>query len=253
MLRRTVLGLVASAALAVPAFAQTADELVAKNLAARGGLTKLKAVNTVRMTGTMSMGAMELPMVVEMKRPSNIRTEVTFQGSTSVQAFDGKNAWVVPPMGDKQPLILPSEAAKQAAAQADIDGPFVDYKAKGSQVELVGKEKVDGRDAYKLKLAHPDGTAESYFLDAGSYLVIRVEAKRTIQGQPIEGESTIGDYEESGGVLWPHSIQNVAKGRPESQTLTFEKIEVNPPVDDARFLTPANAKPAPASPNAPAK
>ncbi len=97
------------------------------------------------------------------------------------------------------------------ADQADIDGPLVDYKAKGHQVELVGKEKVEGSDAYKLKVTKKDGDVEYYFLDADSYLPVRVEGKRTIRGTEIEGESTLGDYKEAGrlplAVLHPERRQ----------------------------------------------
>jgi len=146
-------------------------------------------------------------------------------------------------MGTGQPEVLPADQAKVMADQADLDGPLVDYKAKGHQVELLGKEKVEGSDAYKLKVTKKDGSIEYDFLDAESYLPVRVEGKRTVRGTEIEGEGTIGDYKDVGGFLWPHSIQNGAKGRPEKQTITIEKIEVNPTIDDARFKMPA-AKPA---------
>ena len=247
MLCQALRGLVAGALLAAPAAAQTADELIAKSLEARGGLDKLKAIHSIRMTGKMSvvtpMGPMELPMVIELKRPASFRADVTVQGTAAVQAYDGKTAWGISPQGTGQAEPMPAEAAKEMADQADLDGALVDYKAKGHQVELVGKEKVEGSEAYKLKVTKKDGDVEYYFLDADSCLPIRVEAKRTIRGTEIEGESTIGDYKEAGGFLWPYSIQNGAKGRPEKQNLTVEKIEVNPTIDDARFRMPA-AKPA---------
>jgi hypothetical protein len=243
MLRKALQGLVAGALLATPAAAQTADELIAKSLEARGGLDKLKAIQSIRMTGKMSMGPMDLPMVIEMKRPHSFRADITVQGTAAVQAYDGTTAWGISPTGTGQAEPMPADAAKEMADQADIDGALVDYRAKGHQVELVGKEKVEGSDAYKLKVTKKDGDVEYYFLDADSYLPVRVEAKRTIRGTEIEGESTIGDYKEAGGFLWPYSIQNGAKGRPEKQSITVEKIEINPSLDDARFQMPAT-KPA---------
>jgi outer membrane lipoprotein-sorting protein len=235
-------GIVASALVAGPVLAQTVDELVARSIAARGGLAKLKAVTSVRMTGTLSMGAMEAPLVVELKRPSSLRTELTFQGTPVVEAFDGKDAWAIPPVGGG-PVALPAAAAKQKADQADLDGPLVDYQAKGNKVELVGKERLDGNDVFKLKVTRMNGDVEHYFLDARSYLAVRVEATATMMGNEIEGETTIGDYKEVGGVLWAHSMQNGAKGQPEKQNVTFTKIEVNPAIDDSRFKMPAGAKP----------
>jgi len=239
MLCKALPGLVLAAALAAPATPQTVDKLIAKSLEARGGLAKLKAIQSVRMTGKMLMGPMELPMTIELKRPASFRADVTVQGQAAVQAYDGTTAWGISPMGTGQPEAVPAEAAKELAAQADLDGPLVDYETKGHRVELLGKEKVEGSDAYKLKVTRKGGEVEYYFLDAGSYLPVRVEAKRTIRGIEIEGESTVSDYKEAGGFLWPHSIQNGAKGRPEKQTIKFEKIETNPTLDDARFRMPA--------------
>jgi hypothetical protein len=181
---------------------------------------------------------MEFPMTIEMKRPANLRVEFTVQGSVGVQAWDGKNGWGINPMGTRQPEPIPAEMAKDMANQADMEGPLVDYRAKGHHVELIGREKVEGSDAWKVKVTLKDGDVEDYYLDTESYLPLKVEAKRTIRGTEIEGESILGDYKEVAGFLWPHSIQNSAKGRPEKQDLTIEKVEVNIPIDDARFKMP---------------
>jgi outer membrane lipoprotein-sorting protein len=239
MFRKTLMAMAMLALLAPIASAQTVDEVIAKSFEARGGLGKLKAVQSIRMTAKMTMGPMELPMVIETKRPASLRIDVTIQGTVAVQAYDGTTAWAISPMGTGQPEVLPADQANVMADQADLDGPLVDYKAKGHQVELLGKEKVEGSDAYKLKVTKKDGSIEYDFLDAESYLPVRVEGKRTVRGTEIEGEGTIGDYKDVGGFLWPHSIQNGAKGRPEKQTITIEKIEVNPTIDDARFKMPA--------------
>lgn len=240
MLRKALVGLVAGATLVVPALAQTVDEVIAKANEARGGLEKMKAVQSVRITGKMTMGpGLEAPMTIEMKRPRNARMEFTIQGMTGVQAFDGQQAWGISPMGSQKAEPLPPEMAKDLDNQADIDGPLVDYKAKGHQVELVGKEKIEGTDAWKLKVTLKTGDVQYIFLDADSNLEIRNESRRVVRGSEMEIESTIGDYKEAGGVLWPHSIQSGAKGRPEKQTLSFDTIEINPAIDDSRFKMPA--------------
>jgi outer membrane lipoprotein-sorting protein len=230
---------------ALPATAQTVDELIAKNVAARGGLDKLKSVQTMRLIGKMTMGpGMEAPVRLELKRPNSVRMEYTFQGMTGVQAWDGTSGWAISPFSgktDAEPMS--PEDAKEAEEQSDMDGPLVDYKAKGHSVELVGKEKLEGSDTYKLKVTLKNGTVNYTYLDADSYLAIREESKRLVRGSEVEVESTIGDYKEVGGVLIPHSIQNGAKGRPEKQDIVIDKIELNPPLDDARFKMPAPAKP----------
>lgn len=242
MTGRILVPLVASAALAVPAFSQTADELIAKSLEARGGLPALKAVTSVRMRGTLSVGPLSMPLVVEMKRPARIRTEVTVEGMTSVQAFDGRNGWGIPP-GGRQPEVLPDEMASDLADRADIDGSLVDYAAKGHRVVFAGKRTVDGRDAFALELTKKSGEVERYLIDAQSYLPVRVETRRAFQGRTIEVQTKLGDYKAAGGFLWPHSIENEGAGQPDKQALRLSSIEVNPALDESRFRMPQGAVP----------
>jgi outer membrane lipoprotein-sorting protein len=245
MSRMTLPVVLAAAALAAPAAAQTADQVIAKSFEARGGLARLKSIHSVRMTGRMSAGPDDLAMVVELKRPNKVRVETSGRGRTAVQAYDGKTAWGIPPTGTGRPQVVPSQLARDIAEQADIDGPLVDYQAKGNRVELVGREgKVDGRSAFKLKVTRKDGNVAYYFIDTRSYLPIRVEATRTVQGRVIEAEGTMSDYREAGGFLWPYRLENGAKGMPDRQVITIDRIEVNPAIDDARFTMPDATKPA---------
>jgi outer membrane lipoprotein-sorting protein len=237
---RTALAVGLAFILASTARAQTADEIVGKNIQARGGLAKLKAAETVRITGRMSMGPMEAPFVMEWKRPNRMRMEFTVQGMTGVQAYDGKTGWMVMPfMGKTDPEPMPPEVLKDAEEQADFDGPLVDYKAKGHAIELAGKEQVEGAEAYKLKVTLKNGEVRYLFIDADSFLEIRGEAKRKMRGSEMEIEQSIGDYKEVGGLMVPHSIEVAAKGAPHRQKLTFEKVDFNVAIDDARFAMPA--------------
>ncbi len=241
MLRSLPAALATAVLLVPPAAAQTVEEIIARNVQARGGLDRIKSLRSLRMTGTMRMGPIEAPIRLEWKRPARLRMEFTFEGNTGVQAFDGKNGWSIAPFGGKkeaEPLI--AEDLKDIEEQADIDGPLVDHEAKGHRVELLGKEKVEGGDAYKLKVTLKNGDVRYLWLDAVSYLDIRAESRRTIRGSEVDLESTIGDYKDvGGGLLLPHSIQNGPKGRPEKQHVTIEKVELNLTVDDARFAMPA--------------
>ncbi len=133
---------------------------------------------------------------------------------------------------------MSAEDAKLAAEQADMDGPLMDYKTKGSTAELLGKESVEGADAYKVRLTQKDGRVTVYYIDAESYLVMKQEAKRTIRGNEVESETILGDYKSVGGLMVAHSIDGAAKGAPTRQKLTIEKVELNVPIDDARFKMP---------------
>jgi len=155
---------------------------------------------------------------------------------------------VMPFMGKKDPEPMSVHDLKQAEDQADIDGPLVDYKEKGHQVELVGKEDLEGTPAYKLKVTKKNGDTGYYWLDAETFLDLKASGKTNVNGQEIEGESWFGDYKETGGVMFAHSMENKAVGMPGGMTISFNKIEVNPDLPDARFGKPEAAKPAGAKP-----
>jgi len=246
MLRKAIAGFALAALMAVPAFAQTADEVIAKNMEARGGLDKIKAIKASRTTGKMVMGqGFEAPFVMMEKRPRQTRMEFSFQGMTGVQAYDGKNGWAIMPfMGKKEPEAVPADQNKMMDEQADMDGPLVDYKTKGHKVELLGKEQVEGADTYKLKLTLKGGETRTIYIDAESYLEIKMQGKRMVRGQEVEGETTYGDYKEVGGLMIPHSIESSVKDMPQKQKLVFEKVELNVDLPDSLFAMPAGTKPA---------
>lgn len=242
MMKKIVLALCATALFAAPIFAQTADELIEKNVKAHGG-DKMKAMKSVRMTGTMKMGPIEAPFTVSKSRPEMVRMEFTVQGMTGMQVYDGTIGWAVMPfMGKTDPEKLAGDQLDDIKEEADFDGPMVDYKAKGNKVEALGKVDVEGTPAYKLKVTLKNGNEQTVYLDADNYLEIKSEGKRKIQGQETETETTIGNYKEVDGVLFPTQIENHVKGREGAQTFTISKIEVNPTIDAASFAMPPAKK-----------
>lgn len=244
MSKKVLLSLCAATLLTVSAFGQTADELLAKSDAAMGGREKLKAVQSMKLTGKMKMGPMEAPFTIVKARPAEMRMDFTIQGMTATQAYDGTNGWMIMPFGgNKDVQKMPTEMMKQVREQADFDGPTMDYKAKGNKVEYLGKADVQGTPTYKLKVTTKDGLDSLLFLDAETYLPIRTESTRNVQGQDMEMATTIGDYKTVDGLLFAHSIESHIKGKEDmpGQALTFEKIELNPKVDTAMFAMPAAA------------
>jgi outer membrane lipoprotein-sorting protein len=239
----------ASALLCLPVAAQpapltTADEVIAQNLAARGGKDKILAVQSARITGKMMIGpGMEAPVTMEWKAPNRVRMEFVVQGQTGVQAFDGSNAWMhMPFMGKADPEPMPAEQANDIEQQADFPGPLVDYQTKGHQVELLGREDVEGTDAYKLRITLKSGDVITEYIDAESFLSIRMEGRSKRGDQEIETETSIGNYKQVGDLLLPHSMETRMKGAPANapaQSITIEGYELGATIDDGRFTMPA--------------
>jgi outer membrane lipoprotein-sorting protein len=239
-MRKGIIALGLGIALAAPAAAQSVDEIIAKHIEAMGGLEKIKSVKSVRMTGTMAVQGIEAPIVLEIKRPNSLRMDITVQGMVGSQGFDGTKGWSLMPFtGSTTPQEMPEEEMRMVEEQADMDGPLVDYKAKGHKVELLGKDQVEGAAVHKLQVTLKSGVVRTMYIDAEHFLTIKEEGKRTVRGAEVETETIIGDYKEVGGMMFPHSVDSGQKGSPQRQKITLEKIEINVPLDDARFKMPA--------------
>jgi outer membrane lipoprotein-sorting protein len=227
---------------------QTADEIIAKVIAVRGGLEKAKAVQTRRITGhiTMPDGNNAL-LVSEWKRPARMRMDFTIGEMTASRAADGDKGWhFLPFMGEKAPQPISGQELKNLQEDSDMDGPFLDYKAKGNKVDLLGKADFHGKPAYDLKIALADGNTHHYFVDPESFLVIGVR-KPTENGAEVEG--IISDYRPVEGLKFPFSNEVRRVGTDTVQKYTVEKIELNVTIDDSRFQMPsAPPQQAPAPP-----
>jgi hypothetical protein len=247
MFRRFLTALALVAMLAPMVHAETVDEIVAKNIQARGGMEKLKAVKTMKATGKLVMGggAMEIPFTRVSKRPNAMRMDFTFQGISGTQAYDGKTAWQIMPFqtGKKDPEQSNAEQTKLLEEQADFDGPLVDWKTKGSTVELVGTESVDGADAFKLKVTRKSGNVDYMYIDKETGLEVKTESKRTINGTEVESESKMSDYKEVDGMTVPFTMSSGMKGGPEQaqQKIVMDKLEFNIATADSTFAMPAVA------------
>jgi len=275
----------------------TAAEIADKNAAARGGLQAWRSVQTLSMSGKMGAGGnrrdalpmampdkgkgkvnvpqrpaeeVQLPFLMEMKRPHKMRFELEFKGDTAVQIFDGQNGWKLRPyLGRREIEAYSADELKSASSESELDGPLIDYAAKGSQLELLGTEKVEGRDCYKLKLTQKNGAAKNVWVDANSFLEAKIEGQpRRLDGVYHPVEVYYRDYRAVNGLQIPFVLETkvlpvaakpAATGKPTpaptpipSEKTVIDKVTINPKLDDALFAKASlEAKAPPAT--APAK
>jgi hypothetical protein len=244
-MRHAVIVLAAMVCLSIFGYAQSADELVNKNIQAKGGIDKMKAIKSVRITGKLSGGGgFTAAMGQENQRPNLVHETFSLQGMTAVTAYDGATGWQIQPFGGhKDPEFMGEDDLKDLLLDADFDGPLVDYKEKGNTVEFLGHDVVDGDDALRLKVTLKDGDIVYYFLDPDTFLEIRKEVQEFIRGSVRESVVELGSYKPVAGVMFPFSIAQGTKTNPAQQTTTIEKIEVNVPIDPKDFAVPASLKP----------
>jgi len=222
------------------AHAQTVDDVVRRYVEARGGLAKLHAVQGLRLTGTLELPGVSVPYVLELKRPNKMRTEITVEGQKGIQAFDGRTAWKQLPLPGEGPRPMDPDEAADARAQADVDmSPLVDAAAKGFTVELEGRDRLPGGDTIKLLVQGKDGPPRTMHIDTRTHLVVETLDRRDVDGKPVEFVTEIGDYRAVEGLVFPHRLEVGPRDAPDQrQRLVLEKVEVNPPLDDARFSMP---------------
>lgn len=227
------------------AFPQTADELVNKNIQAKGGLDKMKAIKSLRMTGKLTgAGGFTATVGQEAQRPNLIRQTFTLQGLTAIQAYDGSTGWQIQPFGGrKDPDLMGEDDLRDLQIASDFDGPLVDYKAKGNTVEYLGHDIVDGDDALRLKVTLKNGDVIYYYLDPDTFLEIRTELQEFIRGSVKESQTDMGSYKPVNGVMYPFSITSGPKNDPtNSATTTIQKMEANVTIPDSDFAVPASLK-----------
>ncbi len=230
----------------------TADELIAKNLAARGGAEKLAALQSVQLNGKMRFpGDFELTYKETRARGAkddSVRIEAALQGLALIQAYDGANAWRINPFqGRRDAERMSADEARSLADSGSMTSPLLAAKSDGSTVEYLGREDFDGTDAYKVKVTQTDGDQFVYLLDPDTMLEIKVTETRTLRGSPQITEIEMGDYEQVGGVYFPMSVEIWQQGSPnQRQRINIASAEANPPVTPALFAEPG----APAAPTA---
>ncbi len=244
-MRHAVIVLAAVSCLSVFSLAQTAEELVNKNIQAKGGIDKIKAIHSVRMTGKLNGGGgFTAATMQENQRPNLVRETFSLQGMTAVSAYDGTTGWQIQPFGGhKDPEFMGEDDLKDLLLDADFDGPLVDYKEKGNTVEFLGHDVVDGDDALRLKVTLKDGDIIYYYLDPDTFLEIRKEVQEFVRGSVRESVIDLGSYKPVAGVMYPFTDFAGIEGESGGADDDVEKIEVNVPINPADFAVPASLKP----------
>jgi hypothetical protein len=256
----------------------SASEIANRNVAARGGLQAWRAVQSMSWKGKLGVGGnqraplpvtgsgkngakiptdprpkdeAQLPFVMEMERPRKVRLEIQFRGQTAVQVYDGATGWKLRPYLNRLEVEpFTSDEVHLASLQSDLDGPLVDYAAKGTGIELAGMEKLDGRETYNLKLTMKDGHSRHVWIDAQTFLEVKIEGTpRRLDGIEHPVEIYYRDYRQVNGLQIPFVLETkvLPVGKPASRAdstpvpverIAIEGVEINPKLDASLFAKP---------------
>lgn len=221
----------------------SAAQIADRNVTARGGLKAWQAIGTLKLSGELDAGGKaeaKLPYVLYLKRPHKSRVELTFAGRSAVQTWDGAHGWKFRPFLNRDDVepFTPDEA-RSAASSAELDGPLVGYAKKGTRVELMGTEKVEGRRTYKLRLTSKDGTQRLLWVDASTFLEAKISGeRRKLDGRPRDVAIYYRDYRTVKGLKVPYVLETAVEGVKRRYRITIRTVTLNPPLDDAMFDRP---------------
>jgi hypothetical protein len=221
----------------------TAEEIVAKNVAARGGLAAWRAVQSMTFTGKLDAGGKKdtlLPYTLELKRPNKQRLAIDFAGHTGLQVFDGAHGWKLRPwLNRPDPEPFSPEELATAEEEVSLDGPLIDYAAKGRQVALEGTEMIEGKGTYKLKVTSHAGRVQHVWVDGTTFLETKMEGdKHRFDGQMRRVETYLRDYHRVEGLMIPYLAETHVERVPGAHAMTVEKVELNPKIEDSEFAKP---------------
>ncbi|MDB6091088.1 MAG: uncharacterized protein JWN85_3872 [Gammaproteobacteria bacterium] len=241
----------------------SAAAIVERTISARGGRGAWHSVQTLSWSGKMDAGGnnqrylkapgmaappvnenpaaqVQLPFTLEMKRGRKSRLELQFNGQTAVQVYDGKQGWKLRPFLNRHQVEpYTADEARIAADESDIAGRLVDAADNGTKIEVQGVEKVEGKAAYKLKLTLRNGHVVHEWVDAQSFLEVKVEGTpRRLDGKMHAVAVYMRDYRNVSGVQIPYLIETTVQGVERTEKIIIEKAAVNPHLDDSRFAKP---------------
>jgi hypothetical protein len=220
------------------AIGQDLNEVVDKYLKA-SGIDKLKDINTMVITGKAMQMGMEFPIVMKMKRPNKFHSEVEIQGMKITQAYDGQDGWaVIPMMGTTDPQDMTDDQIKSFKQMADFEGDLYNWKEKGFQLSMEGKEDHEGSEVYKLKLVKPDGDEYLYYIDADYYILLQTDSKVKVQGATVESSVKFSNYKAVNGLMLFHKMDTEMNNQTVMQ-MEVVSYEFNKDIDDSIFTRPS--------------
>ena len=216
-------------------YAQTAEEIIQKHIAAIGGMESWKKVNSIKMNGSITAQGMEIPVSVTSVHGKGMRMDMTIMGTSNYMILTPKEGWTYFPVQQQQkPEPLTADQVKQSQDQLDVQGELIDYETKGSKIAFVGKDDMEGTEVLKVRLTDKEGKEKTLFFDAANYYLLREVEKMKADGKEIEATVSFSNFQKlPEGIVVPLTVDSVMG------PVSMKSIEVNPTVDE-KIFKPSN-------------
>jgi hypothetical protein len=221
-------------------------QVIERNVAARGGLVAWRSVTSISMAGQLDAGGKanaRLPFVIKLKRPHKSRVEISFRDQTALQVYDGSQGWKLRPfLGRTEVEPYTAAEAKSASGWDELDGALIDHAAKGTKVELLGTDTVEGHDAYKLLLTFKNGAQRNLWVDASTFLELKIDGEpRKLDGKVHKVAIFYRTFGTENGLTTPRQLETVVEGFKQTRRMDIARVAVNEVMPDTLFQKPQQA------------
>lgn len=215
----------------VQAQVKTVDDVINKYIEALGGKEKLLTLKSIRYTGNINIQGNDVSIVQTKLNLKGMRMDISVAGTENYQVVTPEKGIVfMPVQGMTEPSPMPEDQLKSGQNQLDVQGALLNYKEKGTAVELLGTEKLNGDDNHKLKVTFKNGLVTTYFIGATNHYINKTVSKRMVNGQEQDMETTYSNYKQNADGFWfPYNTTSL------QGDMIYDKIETNVPVDENIF------------------
>lgn len=223
-------------ALVSSTMAQSVNEIVDKHIAAMGSIEKWNALKSVEMNTTFTIQGMEIENKIVIFNKKGLRSDIAVMGQKIVTAIDGDQGWMIRPTmmgGTGEPEDMPNALVKQTKAQINLGGSILNAKATGDTISLMGKEKLDGADVFKLRIADKKGESFYLYVSTDTYYVLKSTGFSNIQGKNTEISVTYSNFKTIEGLVFPHTMETPSPMGGDMMTVETTAITLNPKTDEA--------------------
>lgn len=215
---------------------ETIDGVLTKYIDALGGAEKIKSVRSLKTVGTTRLQGLNIPTTTWSVQNQGMRMEMLIQGKTNTTVVTPNGGWTLfPVQKQKRPVDSDYDTAKEGAEELDLTGDLFEYQAKGNKAELVGKEALNGKDNYRIRLTRRSGTIVTYLIDADTFLPSKKIINKKVLGKIVEVVETFENYKKNpDGYVYASTYHY----SPMEVDLTYSDYEVNTPINSALFDKP---------------
>jgi hypothetical protein len=230
IMKKIILSLCAILTLQV-AFAQTADEIISKHIAAIGGAENWKKINSMVMDASIKAQGAEIKVTRTQIHNKAMRMDISLAGMNGYQILTKTEGWgYMPFAGQTKAEPMTADDIKTSQDELSIHDEFVTYKEMGKTAEYLGKDDLDGTECHKVKLTDKDGQETTFWIDPATYYTLKQVQKVKANGKEVESVSTYSNYKKiDEGIVYPFSIGG------DNGDIEITKLTINSKIDESLF------------------